>query len=139
MGRTEETKEACVILRVDNGFLYLLCFLLKNGYAPVEFFLEGTRSRSAKTLTPKFGRSQAYYPPGLQCVSQGASRQNMILFTSLTRYCFLKCSCSGHFGCGGFFFFFFLTRSGEDGRQWVRTQTAEGPAALTEGLPWSSL
>ncbi|XP_030668552.1 dihydroxyacetone phosphate acyltransferase isoform X2 [Nomascus leucogenys] len=26
-----------------------------NGYAPVEFFLEGTRSRSAKTLTPKFG------------------------------------------------------------------------------------
>lgn len=40
--------------------VYLLCSLLKNGYAPVEFFLEGTRSRSAKTLTPKFGRSLIY-------------------------------------------------------------------------------
>lgn len=29
--------------------------ILRNGYAPVEFFLEGTRSRTAKTLTPKFG------------------------------------------------------------------------------------
>ncbi|XP_049500974.1 dihydroxyacetone phosphate acyltransferase isoform X1 [Panthera uncia] len=29
--------------------------MLRSGYAPVEFFLEGTRSRSAKTLTPKFG------------------------------------------------------------------------------------
>ncbi|XP_037676824.1 dihydroxyacetone phosphate acyltransferase [Choloepus didactylus] len=29
--------------------------MLRNGYAPVEFFLEGTRSRTAKTLTPKFG------------------------------------------------------------------------------------
>ncbi|XP_054432716.1 dihydroxyacetone phosphate acyltransferase [Pteronotus mesoamericanus] len=29
--------------------------MLRNGFAPVEFFLEGTRSRSAKTLTPKFG------------------------------------------------------------------------------------
>ncbi|KAM6217495.1 dihydroxyacetone phosphate acyltransferase [Rhynchocyon petersi] len=29
--------------------------MLRNGYAPVEFFLEGTRSRSAKTLPPKFG------------------------------------------------------------------------------------
>ncbi|XP_006902953.1 PREDICTED: dihydroxyacetone phosphate acyltransferase [Elephantulus edwardii] len=29
--------------------------MLRTGYAPVEFFLEGTRSRSAKTLTPKFG------------------------------------------------------------------------------------
>ncbi|XP_028623567.1 dihydroxyacetone phosphate acyltransferase [Grammomys surdaster] len=29
--------------------------MLRNGYAPVEFFLEGTRSRAAKTLTPKFG------------------------------------------------------------------------------------
>lgn len=37
--------------------LFVCVFSLKNGYAPVEFFLEGTRSRSAKTLTPKFGRS----------------------------------------------------------------------------------
>lgn len=37
--------------------LFLFVFSLKNGYAPVEFFLEGTRSRTAKTLTPKFGRS----------------------------------------------------------------------------------
>nr|BAE29873.1 unnamed protein product [Mus musculus] len=29
--------------------------MLRCGYAPVEFFLEGTRSRAAKTLTPKFG------------------------------------------------------------------------------------
>ncbi|XP_077024445.1 dihydroxyacetone phosphate acyltransferase isoform X2 [Tamandua tetradactyla] len=29
--------------------------MLRNGYAPVEFFLEGTRSRTAKTLTPKLG------------------------------------------------------------------------------------
>ncbi|KAG8516637.1 Dihydroxyacetone phosphate acyltransferase [Galemys pyrenaicus] len=29
--------------------------MLRNGYAPVEFFLEGTRSRSSKTLTPKLG------------------------------------------------------------------------------------
>lgn len=29
--------------------------MLRSGYAPVEFFLEGTRSRAAKTLTPKFG------------------------------------------------------------------------------------
>ncbi|NXC75572.1 GNPAT acyltransferase, partial [Anhinga anhinga] len=29
--------------------------MLRSGYAPVEFFLEGTRSRTAKTLSPKFG------------------------------------------------------------------------------------
>lgn len=29
--------------------------MLKNGVAPVEFFLEGTRSRTAKSLTPKLG------------------------------------------------------------------------------------
>ncbi|KAI4798272.1 hypothetical protein KUCAC02_022165 [Chaenocephalus aceratus] len=29
--------------------------MLKIGYAPVEFFLEGTRSRTAKSLTPKLG------------------------------------------------------------------------------------
>ncbi|XP_062980477.1 dihydroxyacetone phosphate acyltransferase [Elgaria multicarinata webbii] len=29
--------------------------MLKSGHAPVEFYLEGTRSRTAKTLTPKFG------------------------------------------------------------------------------------
>ncbi|NXG43817.1 GNPAT acyltransferase, partial [Psilopogon haemacephalus] len=29
--------------------------MLRSGYAPIEFFLEGTRSRTAKTLTPKFG------------------------------------------------------------------------------------
>lgn len=36
-----------------TSFLFVL--LLKSGYAPIEFFLEGTRSRTAKTLTPKFG------------------------------------------------------------------------------------
>nr|XP_043905086.1 dihydroxyacetone phosphate acyltransferase isoform X1 [Solea senegalensis] len=29
--------------------------ILKNGFAPLEFFLEGTRSRTAKSLTPKLG------------------------------------------------------------------------------------
>ncbi|XP_027020878.2 dihydroxyacetone phosphate acyltransferase [Tachysurus fulvidraco] len=29
--------------------------ILRNGYAPIEFFLEGTRSRTAKSLTPKTG------------------------------------------------------------------------------------
>ncbi|KAM6914953.1 dihydroxyacetone phosphate acyltransferase [Xenentodon cancila] len=29
--------------------------MLKNGFAPLEFFLEGTRSRTAKSLTPKLG------------------------------------------------------------------------------------
>ncbi|XP_043075932.1 dihydroxyacetone phosphate acyltransferase [Puntigrus tetrazona] len=29
--------------------------MLRNGYAPVEFFLEGTRSRTCKSLTPKTG------------------------------------------------------------------------------------
>ncbi|XP_048842263.1 dihydroxyacetone phosphate acyltransferase [Brienomyrus brachyistius] len=29
--------------------------MLRNGYAPVEFFLEGTRSRTCKSLTPKLG------------------------------------------------------------------------------------
>ncbi|XP_060769900.1 dihydroxyacetone phosphate acyltransferase [Neoarius graeffei] len=29
--------------------------MLRNGYAPIEFFLEGTRSRTAKSLTPKTG------------------------------------------------------------------------------------
>lgn len=27
----------------------------QNGYAPIEFFLEGTRSRTCKSLTPKTG------------------------------------------------------------------------------------
>ncbi|KAM6964902.1 dihydroxyacetone phosphate acyltransferase [Aplochiton taeniatus] len=29
--------------------------MLRNGFAPIEFFLEGTRSRTAKSLTPKLG------------------------------------------------------------------------------------
>ncbi|XP_062267244.1 dihydroxyacetone phosphate acyltransferase-like [Platichthys flesus] len=29
--------------------------IVKNGFAPVEFFLEGTRSRTSKSLTPKLG------------------------------------------------------------------------------------
>lgn len=29
--------------------------MLKNGFAPIEFFLEGTRSRTSKSLTPKLG------------------------------------------------------------------------------------
>ncbi|KAG8444234.1 hypothetical protein GDO86_009428 [Hymenochirus boettgeri] len=29
--------------------------ILRNGYAPIEFFVEGQRSRTCKTLSPKFG------------------------------------------------------------------------------------
>uniref|UniRef100_A0A8C7G684 Glyceronephosphate O-acyltransferase n=1 Tax=Oncorhynchus kisutch TaxID=8019 RepID=A0A8C7G684_ONCKI len=29
--------------------------MLRNGFAPIEFFLEGTRSRTCKSLTPKLG------------------------------------------------------------------------------------
>lgn len=41
--------------------LFLFLFILLNcwpqiGFAPVEFFLEGTRSRTAKSLTPKLGK-----------------------------------------------------------------------------------
>ncbi|XP_033024116.1 LOW QUALITY PROTEIN: dihydroxyacetone phosphate acyltransferase-like [Lacerta agilis] len=40
--------------------------MLKNGYAPVEFYLEGTRSRTAKTLTPKFGLLNIVMDPFLK-------------------------------------------------------------------------
>lgn len=33
---------------------------LRNGDAPVEFFVEGTRSRSQKSITPKIGRYLFY-------------------------------------------------------------------------------
>ena len=53
---------ACFMRRTFGGNkLYWAVFsecvktMLQNGYAPVEFFLRGTKSRSAKTLTPKFG------------------------------------------------------------------------------------
>ncbi|PKU47756.1 hypothetical protein llap_1956 [Limosa lapponica baueri] len=39
-----------LLLQISYGSM-----LKKSGYAPIEFFLEGTRSRTAKTLTPKFG------------------------------------------------------------------------------------
>lgn len=36
----------------------LVVLFLQNGFAPVEFFLEGTRSRTCKSLTPKLGNAQ---------------------------------------------------------------------------------
>lgn len=48
------SKEEMVLFLLTS---FLFALLLKNGYAPIEFFLEGTRSRTAKTLTPKFGKS----------------------------------------------------------------------------------
>ncbi|XP_058023045.1 dihydroxyacetone phosphate acyltransferase isoform X3 [Ahaetulla prasina] len=44
---------------------YVKC-ILKNGYAPVEFYLEGTRSRTAKTLSPKFGLLNIVVDPFLK-------------------------------------------------------------------------
>jgi glycerone phosphate O-acyltransferase len=32
-----------------------------NGDSPVEFYVEGTRSRTQKSLCPKFGKSCFYY------------------------------------------------------------------------------
>ncbi|XP_075268155.1 dihydroxyacetone phosphate acyltransferase isoform X1 [Opisthocomus hoazin] len=40
--------------------------MLRSGYAPIEFFLEGTRSRTAKTLTPKFGLLSIVVEPFLK-------------------------------------------------------------------------
>ncbi|XP_068610171.1 dihydroxyacetone phosphate acyltransferase [Brachionichthys hirsutus] len=40
--------------------------ILKNGFAPVEFFLEGTRSRTNKTLTPKLGLLNIVMEPFLK-------------------------------------------------------------------------
>ncbi|KAM9778809.1 dihydroxyacetone phosphate acyltransferase [Syngnathus typhle] len=40
--------------------------IVKNGYAPVEFFLEGTRSRTAKSLTPKLGLLNIVMEPFLK-------------------------------------------------------------------------
>ncbi|XP_069028463.1 dihydroxyacetone phosphate acyltransferase isoform X1 [Embiotoca jacksoni] len=40
--------------------------ILKNGFAPVEFFLEGTRSRTCKSLTPKLGLMSIVMDPFLK-------------------------------------------------------------------------
>ncbi|XP_039980944.1 dihydroxyacetone phosphate acyltransferase [Xiphias gladius] len=40
--------------------------MLKNGFAPVEFFLEGTRSRTCKSLTPKLGLLNIVMDPFLK-------------------------------------------------------------------------
>uniref|UniRef100_A0A1A7WZZ6 Glyceronephosphate O-acyltransferase n=3 Tax=Iconisemion striatum TaxID=60296 RepID=A0A1A7WZZ6_9TELE len=40
--------------------------MVKNGFAPVEFFLEGTRSRTAKSLTPKLGLLNIVMDPFLK-------------------------------------------------------------------------
>ncbi|XP_030261706.1 dihydroxyacetone phosphate acyltransferase isoform X1 [Sparus aurata] len=40
--------------------------MLKNGFAPVEFFLEGTRSRTSKSLTPKLGLLNIVMDPYLK-------------------------------------------------------------------------
>ncbi|XP_008287260.1 dihydroxyacetone phosphate acyltransferase isoform X2 [Stegastes partitus] len=40
--------------------------ILKNGFAPVEFFLEGTRSRTCKSLTPKLGLLNIVMDPYLK-------------------------------------------------------------------------
>ncbi|KAM8952933.1 dihydroxyacetone phosphate acyltransferase [Pelodytes ibericus] len=37
--------------------------MLRNGYAPVEFFVEGQRSRTCKTLNPKFGLLKVIMEP----------------------------------------------------------------------------
>lgn len=47
----------------NNDYLYWTTFkqyinqLVINGELPIEFFIEGTRSRSNKSLMPKYGES----------------------------------------------------------------------------------
>ena len=48
---------------------YVKTVLCSND-APLEFFIEGTRSRTAKTLHPKLGTSRHTYPCG--SVSDGS-------------------------------------------------------------------
>lgn len=74
--RGKDSEKAFPAWSVGNGFCVVFClcvFSLKNGYAPVEFFLEGTRSRSSKTLTPKFGRSLIDWRKSKSHSSGGAS------------------------------------------------------------------
>ncbi|XP_063078980.1 dihydroxyacetone phosphate acyltransferase isoform X2 [Engraulis encrasicolus] len=40
--------------------------ILRNGYSPIEFFLEGTRSRTSKSLTPKTGLLNIVMEPFLK-------------------------------------------------------------------------
>ncbi|KAL2081889.1 hypothetical protein ACEWY4_021707 [Coilia grayii] len=40
--------------------------ILRNGYSPIEFFLEGTRSRTSKSLTPKLGLLNIVMEPFLK-------------------------------------------------------------------------
>ncbi|KAJ8009067.1 hypothetical protein DPEC_G00084990 [Dallia pectoralis] len=40
--------------------------MLRNGFAPIEFFLEGTRSRTCKSLTPKLGLLNIVMEPFLK-------------------------------------------------------------------------
>ncbi|KAK2856004.1 hypothetical protein Q5P01_004739 [Channa striata] len=40
--------------------------MLRNGFAPIEFFLEGTRSRTSKSLTPKLGLLNIVMDPFLK-------------------------------------------------------------------------
>ncbi|XP_028996263.1 dihydroxyacetone phosphate acyltransferase [Betta splendens] len=40
--------------------------IIRNGFAPVEFFLEGTRSRTSKSLTPKLGLLNIVMDPFLK-------------------------------------------------------------------------
>ncbi|OXB73816.1 UNVERIFIED_CONTAM: hypothetical protein H355_013317, partial [Colinus virginianus] len=54
-----------VLLMVFSGFREPVA-RDQNGYAPIEFFLEGTRSRTAKTLTPKFGLLSIVMEPFLK-------------------------------------------------------------------------
>jgi glycerone phosphate O-acyltransferase len=47
--------------------------LVIDGEAPVEFFIEGTRSRTAKSLMPKFGKDANRFIRGesISLLSQG--------------------------------------------------------------------
>lgn len=51
----------------NNDYLYWTTFkqyinqLVINGELPIEFFIEGTRSRSNKSLMPKYGESLSSY------------------------------------------------------------------------------
>lgn len=51
----------------NNDKLYWTTFkeyvnqLVQNGNLPIEFFIEGTRSRSNKSIAPKYGKVGLYF------------------------------------------------------------------------------
>lgn len=72
-------------------FNFASFFLHQNGFAPVEFFLEGTRSRTSKSLTPKLGKWQVKNIDSCGIIRKEQQSSPVICFQSLSHlYIFLS-------------------------------------------------